>query len=150
MTHPQRKIAFPLVQDQDGHPPVTAESVWASEAPNGYYKLDNIPFFETEATLDDIIEVSEQDGELTFSRMIRESNNSLVRVVYFEGTNPRLVREEVERLGCSTEWMEQFSLIAINVPSGVSLAEVQDLLAEGATKERWDYEEPILRQPLSR
>ena len=76
MNHPQKKIVFPMEQDDDGYPPATTESVWASEAPGGYYKLDNIPFFESEATLDDVVEAINHDGELVFSRIVRESKNS--------------------------------------------------------------------------
>jgi len=146
MTHPQRKVVFRLVQDEDGYPPATTESVWAREAPSGYYKLDNIPFFEAAATLDDIVEASKQDGELVFVRMVRESDNSLIRVVYYEGTDPRFIRDELEDLGCSTEWMEQYSLVAVSIPSNVALAAVQHFLEEGAAQDKWDYEEAILRQ----
>ncbi len=39
------KIVFELQQDEDGYPPVTRESLWATPTDGGLYRLDNIPFF---------------------------------------------------------------------------------------------------------
>lgn len=139
-----KKIVFPLEQDDDGYPPVNYERLWAEELPEGGFKVDNIPFFSREVALGDCIEATEEEGELRFERLVEESENSLIRVVYFDGTDPREIRRELDQLGCKTELDQDHTLIAVNVPKDVSLAAVQAFLATGG--ERWDYEEAILRQ----
>lgn len=140
-----KKVVFRLEQDADGYPPATTESVWANEVGEGRYQLDNIPFFTREATLGDVVHARSEDGELVFAGIARRSSNSLIRVVYFDPTDPQDVRDELEKLGCATEWMEDFDLIAVNVPDSVPLADVQKALEAGSTAGRWDYEEAILR-----
>ena len=79
------KVHFRLVQDEDGYPPVSVESVWAQPSTKaGEYVLDNIPFFAREATIGDVVQVREEEGHLWFDKVVRRSQNSLVRVVFFD------------------------------------------------------------------
>jgi hypothetical protein len=141
-----KKIFFQLEQDDDGYPPVTVESVWAEEASPGQFVLDNIPFFITQATLGDVVEAAMDDGVLTYKATVQHKGNSLVRVHYYKETEPSHVREHLENLGCSTEMLSTYSLIAVNIPADVKLDAVQAFLQEGAHEGKWDYEEPLLMQ----
>lgn len=45
LTEHRVKILFELEQDEDGYPPASTETLWASRAGDGLFKIDNIPFF---------------------------------------------------------------------------------------------------------
>ena len=141
------KVHFQLVQDEDDYPPVAVESVWAQAAPNaGEYVLDNVPFFAREATLGDVVRVREVEGNLFFEKVVRRSDNSLVRVVFFDRTCFEKVNERLISFGCSTEFLSAHSLLAVSIPDNVKLVEVQAYLQSEAHAGSIDYEEPILRQ----
>ena len=141
-----RKVIFQLEPGEDGYPPVGAESVWAAHIEGDSYRIENIPFFAKEATLDDIIEAVEVDGALEYKRTLRRSGNSLIRVHCWTGVDQRAVQRDLEALGCTWEGDNNFDLIAINVPPDVPLEKVQAFLQQGFEQERFDYEEAILMQ----
>ncbi len=141
-----KKIHFAVEQDEDGYPPVGAESVWGREDEDGNFIIQNIPFFIKEATIDDVISATVEDGVLQYRAMVRPSANSLLRIVCYPDTDPAKAWAEMEALGCSVEFAATYSLIAVNVPSSVKLTEVEAALEQGVEGGRWDYEEPLLRQ----
>jgi hypothetical protein len=141
------KVHFRLVQDEDGYPPVSVESVWAQPTTQpGEYVLDNIPFFAREATIGDVVLVHEKDGHLWFVEVVRRSKNSLVRVVFFDRTCVERISEQLVNLGCSTEYIKEHNLLAVSIPDTVKLQDVQGYLQSEAGAGVLDYEEPILRQ----
>jgi len=142
----QTKLVFPLEPDDDGYPPVAAESVWVTEQEPGRYRIENIPFFAKHAALGDLVEATIEDGVLTYKRTANHCGNSLVRVVYYEGTDPAEVRRELDGMGCATEWDAAHSLIAVHIPASVALKSVQAFLQRGAEADRWGYEEALLMQ----
>jgi hypothetical protein len=141
------KVHFRLVQDEDGYPPAAVESVWAQPTTKpGEYVLDNVPFFAREATIGDVVLVRDEDGHLWFDKVVRRSQNSLVRVVFFDRTCVERVNERLVSLGCSTEYITAHNLLAVSIPDTVSLRDVQGYLQSEAGSGILDYEEPILRQ----
>jgi hypothetical protein len=142
----QKKIFFSVEQHEEGYPPVTTESVWAEETEDGNFVIDNIPFFATAATLGDIVNVDTVEGQLYYKSTVKESDNSLLRVILFEQRDPSVLRSHLAKLGCATEGGPSPSLIAVNVPGTVSLQLVITVLKEGFDNGYWDYEEAILRQ----
>lgn len=137
------RIHFELEQDDDGYPPVSVESVWARPTSEGY-EIDSIPFFVRCAGPEDVVVTREQEGGLWFDRVVRESSNSLLRVVVFKDGVHESLRSELTSLGCASEWIEQYALVAVHVPSNVSIADVRRVLDAGCEREDWDYEEAIL------
>jgi hypothetical protein len=136
------KVFFHLEQDNDGYPPVAAESVWAARTKNdGEFVLDNIPFFVSEATFGDAVSAQESDGALWFDQLINWSGNSLIRVVFFDKSIVAEVRDFLSKNGCSSEYSAAFNLLAINVPPDASLVEIEGFLhakiAEGAIDCEW-------------
>jgi hypothetical protein len=140
-----KKLLFTLTRDDNGYPPVSFESIWVTPQEAGYM-VDNIPFFVKDVTFGDIIEATENEEYLTYVKTLEESGNSLIRVVYYEGTDHEQVRSMLAQLGCSTELDSDHQLIAINIPAQASLEAVQKFLHDGFEKDEWDYEEPLLRQ----
>lgn len=139
------KIIFRLHQDADGYPPVAYEGIWAEPDNHGHYIIDNIPFFTHDATLGDVVQADSYDGELWFTRLIEATPSSLIRVVYYSDAVLTQIRSTLHDLGCETEWDAIHHLIAVHIPTAVSLTDVQAFLAKGFQAEEWDYEEAILR-----
>ncbi len=117
------KVFFELQQDEDGYPPVTCESLWATPVGNGLYRFDNIPFFARGVAYEDVVSAVRRDAKA-----------------------PEL-RRELEALGCDTEQSHIPNLFAVDVPPSVSLEEVRRLLETGDASEHWEYEEACLERP---
>jgi len=149
MTDPPRsvKVYFQLAQDEDGYPPVAVESVWAQPGANRReFVIDNVPFFAREATLGDTVVITEEAGTRWFQAVLHRSSNSLVRIVFFDRTCVQRVSDHLTALGCSTEYMREHNVLAVNIPDSVRLTEVQAYLQAESALGTLDYEEPILRQ----
>ena len=140
------KVFFDLERIDEDYPPVDVESVWADALADGTFRIDNVPFFATRATLGDIIRTVSQDGQNFYSTTAIESSNSLIRVILFDGNDPQPLRAALASLGCESELSHLSALIAVNVPANVDIAVVQKLLNAGSLSGEWDYEEPLLRQ----
>lgn len=141
------KLFFQLVQDEDGYPPVGVESLWANPGANpGEYVLANVPFFVRDATIDDIVQAREVDGNLWFERRVSGSENSLIRITFHDQECWVRVNERLCALGCSTEYARPYNLLAVSIPPTVKLSDVQDYLQAEAGAGNIGYEEPILRQ----
>jgi hypothetical protein len=142
----RRKIFFKLTQDENGYPPFAVESIWAKKCDwRDGYEIDNIPFFEREATLGDIVAVQEREGVLWFGRLLQPSSNSLIRIhVFTDDLIPR-IRDGLVALGCSTEGHERNNFTAASVPLTTRMEEVRAFLALAVGNELLDYEEAILR-----
>jgi hypothetical protein len=131
------KILFHLEQDEDGYPPVSAETVWAIAVGEGLYKIDNIPFFATGVAVEDIVSAKPDAGQLP-------SGHSTLRVVVYKHDEVPEVRGIFKQLGCSTEQSHLRGLIAIDVPPSASWDELKRMLDTGREQDRWDYEEACL------
>ena len=140
------KINFKVQVGDDGYPPVAIETLWARPVEVGYV-IDSIPFFTSDATSGDRIRAQLGDEDaLWFAGIVERSGNSLIRVVFFDLTCEDALAAKLKEMGCGTERMPQFKLMAIDVPSEVDLAEVQAYLRDRNSAGLIDYEEPILRQ----
>lgn len=141
------KIHFRLEQDEDGYPPVAVESLWAEPGVKaGEYVIDNVPFFVRNVTIGDAVLVREEDGNLWFDGILSRSQNSLVRVVFFDHNCVESVGRRLVAMGCSTEYLREHNLMAVNIPRDITLTDVQAYLQSEAGAGKLDYEEPILRQ----
>lgn len=141
------KIAFRLVRDEDGYPPFAIETVWAKETElNNQYEIDSIPFFAQQATFGDVVIANGDTPPVVFTRVVRRSRNSLIRVVFHDAALMPTVRADLEALGCSMESFVERSLLAVNIPGAVSLELVQKYLTRMTERDLIGYEEPILRQ----
>ncbi len=141
-----QKVLFRLNRDEDGCPPFDVEGVWAEPLGDAFV-LDNIPFFMREATLGNVVEVDRIGDELFYASTRQRSQNSLIRVVMFEGHDPQALRSRLRDMGCASELSHLPTLFAVNVPADVPIENVRALLDDACAHNLCDYEEPILRQP---
>jgi len=134
------KIKFDLEQDEDGYPPYAAENVWAIERPGGY-ELDNIPWYAKGVSCGDLVEASpDEDGRLSFDRVLRRSGNSTLRVWLSaaEVGECSKVRAVIEQAGATSE-LNGARFLSVDVPAA-SLSAVWAYLEAGETRGTWEFE----------
>lgn len=139
-----KRVLFHLDHDDDGYPPSEAETLWVLVTDDGYYEIDNIPFFVTGIASGDVISAKREDDMLVFDSVIRYSGHSTIRVVVFDVANVEAVRFELFEMGCASEQSHLPSLFSVDVPPSVDLSAVQAYLALGEADGRWSYEEAAL------
>ena len=141
------KVFFKLLVEDD-YPPVSSESLWAERLDSGSFIVKNIPFYTREVCLDDEISVSlGVNAEYHFKKVIKNTGNSTLRIIFFEAGEPWIssVLEDLVASGCAWEGMSK-KFFSINVPADVSLDDVLSVLAEKEAKGWLDYESGMLRQ----
>jgi hypothetical protein len=121
MQSPQVKIAL---SGPDGE----VETLWADPTPDGFYALDNVPWYAVNVSLGDLVEATpDANGFLEMSRVVRKSGNRTLRVI-LDLTDPdrewtlesRALVAAIRDRGCDIENMNN-KLIAVTVPPGVDL-----------------------------
>lgn len=138
----QRPVMFRLVPDEDGYPDFQRESLWATPRGDGTYAIASIPFYTYDAARGDIVSVSEEDGELYFDKLVRQSGNSLLRIIVRGAENVDDVRHMLKEFGCDTEASGRF--VAVDVPAHVDYGPIRDRLLAGEQQDRWGFEEAVL------
>lgn len=120
------RIAFELEQDEDGYPPVSVETLWALPTPEGFWRIDNIPFFVYGIALDDIIEA--HGDPLTFVRVVQPGGHATLRMLLSKTADAAPLRAALNARGCSSEASHIPTLFAVDVPPAVDVAEVRAFL----------------------
>lgn len=139
------KILFKLETDEHGYPPDDYESLWAKVITDKSYQIDNIPFFVKGLSEGDLIEVEECEDEFIFSEVINKSKITTLRVICFDESDIQSVREKLSDFGCDTEFMEDYGLVAVSVPSDVDYEPISKYLLECENDGSLEYEESALR-----
>lgn len=139
------KIFLTLPVDPDLHS-LSVESVWALTTEKDFeFIIDNTPFFATSVCLNDRIVAEEREGVLWYSHTIKCSRYSLVRVVFFDISYLPIVTQSLRELGCITETLLQYKLLAASVPEPHTISLIENILNLHLENGILDYEEPILR-----
>jgi hypothetical protein len=144
-----KKISFELEQDADGYPPDKWESLCGYETEDGYYCIDNIPFYAKGVSSGDVVTVVPNEGQLQFERVVRSSGNSVVRLYVSDLSDMQATRDSFRERGCESELHSNPKFIAVEVPSRVGADPVDELLEVGAKSGRWEYEWGVLRHRLA-
>jgi hypothetical protein len=143
----QVRVCFALEPDAAGWPPVTAERMWATRTRlDNAVVIDNIPFFARGVACYDVVSVTEDaEGILWAGKQIKWSGNCTIRVIPFRDGplhgDRQAVLDAFAPFGVEGEGVEQYGLVALNVPVGADLVAVKRLLREGEQDNRWAYEE---------
>ena len=140
------KVLFRVLED-DGS--VNVETLWASDLGESRYRLANLPFYAYAVSLGDIVSApfNVDEGFPTFARVISKSGNRTIRVILDmppeSAHRSAELLKHIEALGCSYEGAGK-SYIALNVPPGVTLAKVTNLL--GTFGVEWEHADPAYRE----
>ncbi|GHJ47459.1 hypothetical protein Cs7R123_48010 [Catellatospora sp. TT07R-123] len=144
--HDYVKIWFALDQDENGWPPASSEGLWAVRLSAQVVRLDNTPWFVRNVACGDVFAVERDDqGQWWAGERLRWSGHCTIRVVPFrDGALAGSLRDVLDRfspLGVSGEGIEQFGMVALDVPPTADIAMVRLRLVEGEDAGWWEYEE---------
>ncbi|MFE0725839.1 DUF4265 domain-containing protein [Streptomyces rochei] len=107
------KVHFRLEVDEDGWPPASVESLWA--------------------------------GVRWAGETVQASENCTIRLIVMKDGGSAAARQTVletfRRLGTTGEGIEQFRMVALDVPSDADLPRIRKLLEHGEAKGWWHWEE---------
>jgi len=140
------KIRFKLQHDEEGWPPVGSEGLWGEPLGDDQYRVDNTPWFVLNLAADDIV-VAHPDGNgvLWAGEKVVWSGRMVVRVIPWPHGplmgDCRAVLDAFAPLGVSGEWIEQYGMVALDIPVNAEIDAVKRLLRAGQEDGRWDYEE---------
>jgi uncharacterized protein DUF4265 len=138
------RVRFQLRQDDDGWPPVASEGVWAVSLGGNLVCLDNIPWFARNVASGDTFRTSaDSDGVLWATDKVEWSGNCTVRVVPYQkgplAGSRQAVLDAFARLGVDGEGLQQYGIVALNVPPDIDLGAVKRLLYQGVEDGWWEY-----------
>jgi len=142
-----KKVLFNL-EVIDGYPPVSMESIWAEVTEEGYFKINNIPFYSKEISLGDIVSVTQkEENYLLYDKTIINSKNSTLRIVFFN-ENQKFkdnILTKLIDLGCEPEAFN-VNFYAINIPIQVDIEEIYIFLDGFVEANDLDYDTGYLAQ----
>lgn len=136
------KVLFRLTQDESGYPPYAVEGMWTSRLADGTYEIENIPFYSYDVAVGDVVKAQDVDGELFYLERVRESGNSVIRMLVYDRQELESIRAELRALGCDSEG--DGVVLAVNIPAAVPYAPIFRFLTEGDRAKRWGFEEAVL------
>jgi hypothetical protein len=139
------KVYFELEPDENGYPPAETEFLWCIPTEHGTYVVDNIPFFVRDISLEDEVSARKVGKLFHFLDIVKKSRNSTVHVLMKKIEKTPYIRERLESSGCSTELMDELSLIAVSMPSDSNIAEALAFLDDEAEKSNIGIEESSVR-----
>lgn len=135
------KIRFPFTNTTGDD---EIETMWALKRDDGY-EIDNIPFYVKEIALGDVVAATpDADGALWYSELIRPSGHSTIRLLFSNVASVGAVRDELRRMGCSSELSDIPRLVAIDVPPSAPYEQVKAFLDRGEAEGRFEYQEACL------
>lgn len=123
---------------------IAEEIVWAERLENGYYRIDNIPFYAPNLAYNDIISVEEDNGVLYFDDLIKSMGHSTLQIIFFKETEIKKVLFELEGLDCKWEGMENHLYYSVDIPPKVDYLTIKQVLDGQYTKGVLDYKESCL------
>lgn len=140
------KIRFRLEVDDDGWPPVGSEGLWGEPVGQDSYRIDNTPWFVRNLASGDVVRaLAGDDGVLWATGRLEWSGHCTIRVIPI-GTGPlrgdrQAVLDAFAPFGVTGEGIEQYGMVALDVPPDADAQRVRSLLIEGESDGRWHFEE---------
>jgi hypothetical protein len=140
-------VIFPLEVDADGWPPVGSERMWAMPLGDDRYQVDNVPWFVPDLAVEDIVVAVAPDGDShpVFQHLEARSAHLTIRVICFRsgplGGELQSVLDELVPLGVYAEGIQQYGMVALDIPPGAALRPIYDRLAAGEADGSWEWEE---------
>lgn len=141
------QVLFHLEQ-HDGWPPVASERLWAIPMDVNLVRIDSIPWFVRDLSLNDIVRTRTDDqGNLEGFEKVSWSGNFTVRIIPFGSgrfSNPQEIADVFTSMGVRVEGVEKFGMVALSVSPTVNISSVKELLVRGSAAGWWDYEESCI------
>lgn len=123
---------------------LSRESIWGEIYKPDQYFIRSIPFFALNLAFDDLIQVEIENEMLYFDDLIKPSNNSTLRIVFFNNDIKCIekILTTLESYLCGWECFESRHYYAINIPEKVDYALIKKYLDD--RMDFLDYEELCL------
>jgi hypothetical protein len=87
----------------------------------------------------------DEGGVCWAGETVRASENCAIRLIVLKGGGSDAAQQSVleifHRLGATGEGIEQFRMVALDVPPNAELRQIQKLLGQGEAKGWWHWEE---------
>lgn len=133
-------------EPEEDWPPVESEGLWAQQLGDARYRINNIPWFARNLAVEDEIKaVAGSDGVLWAVEKVNWSGHLTIRVIPFsEGPlagSLQAVLDAFSPLGVDGEGIEQYGMVALDIPPEVALVPVIIALRKGEADSWWDFEE---------
>ena len=143
---PDARVVFPL-DVRDGWPPVASERLWAFSLGNGLYRVNNVPWFVRNLAVDDVVSAEAGSDEVhpVFRALVEPSSHITVRVIVLR-SGPLLgelqpVVDVFAPLGVYVEGVQQYGMVALDIPPEAPLRQIHDRLLLGEAAGSWAWEE---------
>ncbi|HCT9516087.1 DUF4265 domain-containing protein [Acinetobacter baumannii] len=109
---------------------LSKELIWGEMYRTDQYIVRSIPFFAPNLAFDDLIQVEIDDETLYFNDLIKPSNNSTLRVVFFNNDIKCIekILTTLESYLCGWEGFVGRHYYAINIPKKVNYILVKEFL----------------------
>jgi len=119
------------------------ESLWAEPLGESHYRLRSVPFFVFGFNEQDVILAREDSGKLLVTGVATRGGHSTYRLVLPEDTNEEQFVYDwipLKELGCTYERATR-RFVAIDVPPAADIHAVYQMLEDGESSGRWEFEE---------
>ncbi|MEM9656697.1 MAG: DUF4265 domain-containing protein, partial [Actinomycetota bacterium] len=136
------KVRFNLQADDDSWPPVESEGLWAEPIGGDEYRVDNTPWFVQGVAADDVVRaLAGSDGVLWAIAPVRWSGRLTIRVIPRADGQLRGDRQAVLDTfgahGVTGEGIEQYGMVALDIPADADFPYLKSLLVAGEADGRW-------------
>jgi len=123
---------------------LSKELIWGEMYKADQYFVRSIPFFAPNLAFDDLIQVEIENEMLYFDDLIKPSNNSTLRISFFNNDIKCIekILTALESYLCGWEGFESRRYYAINIPEKVDYSLIKKYLDD--RKDFLDYEESCL------
>lgn len=122
------------------------ESLWVTviNLEQGYYKLDNIPFFVTGYSSGDIVYAETENDRLIVKELIEESGNTTLQIMCFQEDQVQAIRDKLKTMGCKSEGSHLPGYFSTEVPVYKAYRKVKEYLTELEEREVLSFREACL------
>lgn len=133
-----------IVVYKDLEDKISEESLWTEQIDNGYYRVDNIPFYAPNLAFNDMIAIEEDEGVFYFSELVKRSGHSTVQIIFFKENEIEYVLSNLEKLGCAWEGMKNQAYYSLDIPPTINYVNIKQFLDEQSDNDILDYIESCL------
>ena len=135
------KIKFPIEEGS-----ADSEVMYAMPSGNGFYVLDNSPFYTFGISYCDEFKAKSNDGELIFDSIVARSGHSTYRIKLPLNKEHNYFLEHwtlLADLGCSYEGssVNKKRLYSIDMPPNVDVFQAYKIMEDLENKGVWEFEE---------
>jgi len=125
---------------------ISEELIWTEKIENGYYRIDNIPFYAPNLAYNDIITIEDDEGVFYFDDLIESSGHSTVQIIFFKEIEIQQVLFKLENLGCKWEGMKNQPYYSVDIPPNINYLSIRQYLEKQFEKKILDYKESCLSE----